>query len=113
MFLDGFTRDKKKRPINSSAERELVNFSKPITVFLNHVKSIDTTKTTEPPQAMIELTPHTVTCLKDAIALNRLIVRNVKRRLNPVVGDIVCVIDEDPTDVYRQILFELVKRGEV
>jgi len=115
MLFNGFKRDKVKRPVDKIDELENVRFSEPITVFLNKVVAVGV-KDFSPssvPQTVVKLTPHTVNCLKDAIALNRTIVRDVKKRLNPMEGDIVCVIDEDPTDVYRQILFELAKRGRV
>ena len=115
MLSSFLQRPKKKRPVDKIDELDNVKFSEPITVFLNKVVAVGVKDflPSSLPQTVTKLTPYTVTCLKDAIALNRTIVRDVKKRLNPMEGDLVCVIEEDPTDVYRQILFELAKRGKV
>ena len=105
-------REKKKRPIDIS-KFTVIPFSQPVTIYLNKVKAIETHMGKSPAEAVVELTPYSVTCLKDAMDLNRAIVRNVARRSAPVVGDLVCVMDDDPTDVYRQVIFEIVKRGKL
>jgi len=105
-------REKMRRPEDISKISSTA-FSEPITIYLNKVKSVGGGISKSPVEAIVELTPYTVTCLKDAINLNRLIVRDVTRRSTPMVGDIVCVIEDDPSDVYRQVIFEIAKRGKV
>ena len=91
-----------------------IKFSDPITVYVNLIKSIEPSdKFNGMPMVNIEITPRKIECLKDAVDLNKKVVRSVERRLHPQVGDIIPILDDDPTDIFLQVLFELVGRGKI
>ena len=77
-------------------------------MFVTQVKSIE-----KGPMVNMEIVSKDVTCLGDAVALSKKVVRSIERRLHPRIGDIICVTEDDPTDIYKQVLFAIVKRGKV
>jgi hypothetical protein len=92
-------------------EVELAPFSEPVTIFVNQVVSLDVKNGA--PVANVKLTPREIRSLKEAVEVNKLVIRSVSRKLNPKIGDIIAILDDDPTDVYKQVLFGLVKRGKI
>jgi len=94
---------------SESSDIETAPFSEPVKIFVNEVKSIDTT----PPMVNLAIVPKSITCLRDAVALDRKVAKSLERKLRPRVGDIVCVIEDDPTNIYKQVLFAIVRRGKV
>jgi hypothetical protein len=111
MDLKKFLGRRVKKLRNENSKLELAQFSEPMTIFINQVKSIEMRGNV--PMVNIEVTSKVLKSLKDAVELNRMVVRSVERRLHPQVGDIITVIEDDPTDVYKQILFELARRGKI
>ena len=87
-------------------------FSAPLTIYISQVKSVEMNGN-KPKMVNIELNAKNITCLKDAVELNKMVVRSVERRLRPQVGDIIPILDDDPTDIFLQVLFELVGRGKI
>ena len=111
MDLKKFLGKRTKKLRKKIDELEQKQFSEPITIYVNQVQSVEFSG--KEPMVNILITSKIITSLKDAVELNKLVVRSVDRRLRPQVGDIVAVLAEDPTDIYKQVLFALVGRGKI
>lgn len=104
--------EKRRRVLRKQIENdEMKKFSEPIKIFITQVKAIN--KDAKIPMVDLEITMKEINCLKDAIDLSKKVVRSVDRRLHPQVGDITCPLEDDPTDIFRQVLYGIVQRGKV
>lgn len=92
---------------------ESKKFSEPVEIFVTEVASIDTGDTRGLPLVNLEITKKRITCLKDAITLSKAVVRSVERRLHPKIGDIILPLEDDPAEIFKQVLFGIVYRGKV
>lgn len=104
-----FRRVKHFRKVNEDVELAL--FSEPVTIFVNQVISLEIKSGS--PMAIVKIVPKEIRSLHEAVELNKMVIRSVSRKLNPKVGDIIAILDEDPTDVYKQLLFAIVKRCKI
>lgn len=104
--------EKRRRVLSKQiANDEMKTFSEPIKIFITQVKAINMNSKT--PMVDLEITMKEINCLKDAVDLSKKVVRSVERRLRPQVGDITCPLEDDPTDIFKQVLYGIVQRGKV